>query len=66
MSGKYLDFSGPREVMPLAGEDYPSLLDYRADINDNQAEMCANFVADRIIDQQHASEHEIEVHFSAH
>lgn len=44
MTGKYLDFSGPRELMPLGGDGFPEFISYDADINETLREECDNLL----------------------
>lgn len=61
VTGKFLDFSGPREVCPFPGDDFPLLMDVRIQANEQQREMASNFITDFILDKVKALEVDIQV-----
>ena len=61
MTGKFLDFSGPREVCPFPGDDFPLLMDVRIKATEQQREMASNFITDFILDKVKALEVDIQV-----
>jgi len=62
MSGKYLEFSGPREMCPLPGETYPHLAVYRVIVSEQQREMTDNFILDFISDKELAEVDDVQEH----
>ena len=65
MSGKYLEFSGPREMCPLPGETYPHLAVYRVIVSEQQREMTDNFILDFISDKELAEVDDVQVRNNA-
>jgi len=61
LTGKYLDFSGPRELMPLGGDLYPDFLNYNSDINHNTKELVQQFFDQSLVKLTTAGDSDIEV-----
>ena len=61
MTGKYLDFSGPRELMPLGGDPFPDFMDYEPDLTEQIRYECDDKVNDIIKSLPIAAESDVEV-----
>ena len=61
MTGKYLDFSGPRELMPLGGDPFPDFMDYEPDLTEQIRYECDDKINDVIKSLPIAAESDVEV-----
>ena len=61
MTGKYLDFSGPRELMPLGGDPFPDFMKYEPDLTEQIRYECDDKINDVIKSLPIAAESDVEV-----
>lgn len=60
MTGKYLDFSGPRELMPLGGDPFPDFMHYEPDLTEQIRYECDDKINDVIKSLPIAADSDVE------